>query len=227
MAAVRLRIADVVREQFPDYRALVIYAEGLTNRPSSDLTTDWLRDAAAAGLASLGNQNPSSHPHVAAWRAAYSAFGAKPKKYPCSVEALLKRVVRGEDIPAINTLVDAYNAVSLQHVLPVGGENWDALASDLQLLAAVGDEVCDIATPEDPLRPGEIVWCDARGVTSRRWNWRQSRRTQLTLETTRAYFVLDRLPPMAMAALDAAADDLAARLERLAPGCQIARALLG
>ena len=34
--------------------------------------------------------------HLEAWRAAFRAFGANPKKTPCSVEALWKRVEKNE-----------------------------------------------------------------------------------------------------------------------------------
>jgi DNA/RNA-binding domain of Phe-tRNA-synthetase-like protein len=71
-----------------------------------------------------------------------------------------------------------------------------------------------------------VVWCDDGGVTCRRWNWRQGRRTQLREDTTTALFILDALDPMTDDALDATADDLAARLTRLAPGALIARRLL-
>jgi len=35
-----------------------------------------------------------------------SAFGCKPSRYPCSAEALLKRVARGNELPVINRLVE-------------------------------------------------------------------------------------------------------------------------
>jgi len=61
------------------------------------------------------------------------------------------------------------------------------------------------------------VWCDDAGVTCRRWNWRQARRTQLREDTTAALFILDALDPITDQALHAAADDLAAHLARLGP----------
>ena len=73
--------------------------------------------------------------------------------------------------------------------------------------------------------PGEVVWCDDAGVTCRRWNWRQARRTQLRDDTTAALFILDALGPMTDEALQAAADDLAAHLARLGPGVQVTRRL--
>jgi DNA/RNA-binding domain of Phe-tRNA-synthetase-like protein len=71
--------------------------------------------------------------------------------------------------------------------------------------------------------PGEVVWCDEAGVTCRRWNWRQGRRTQLTDTTSSAIFILDALAPMSDDALDAAADDLAGHLAALGTDVRVAR----
>ncbi|MEX5237583.1 phenylalanine--tRNA ligase beta subunit-related protein [Kocuria arenosa] len=73
---------------------------------------------------------------------------------------------------------------------------------------------------------GEVVWCDEAGVTCRRWNWRQGRRTRLREDTTTALFILDALAPMTDEALHAAAEDLATRLGRLGPDVRTARRLL-
>jgi B3/4 domain-containing protein len=55
------------------------------------------------------------------WRLPYQAFGAKPKRTRPSVEALLRRVEGG--LPRIDRLTDIYNAISVRHLLPVGGED--------------------------------------------------------------------------------------------------------
>jgi DNA/RNA-binding domain of Phe-tRNA-synthetase-like protein len=69
--------------------------------------------------------------------------GAKPSKYPSSVEALAARVLRGEALPRVNRLVDIYNAVSVKHLLPVGGEDADALTGTLRLVVTDGGEPFD------------------------------------------------------------------------------------
>ena len=71
-----------------------------------------------------------------------------------------------------------------------------------------------------------MVWCDDAGVTCRRWNWRQGRRTQLTDDTTAVLFILDALAPMTDEALTAAADDLLAHVTRLGPDVRVTRRLL-
>jgi DNA/RNA-binding domain of Phe-tRNA-synthetase-like protein len=167
-------------------------------------------------------------PHVAAWREAYRAFGAKPKRTRNSLEALLRRAPSG--LPRVNRLTDCYNAVSVLHQIPVGGEDLTRYADPPRLIRATGTELFDttadgIGVIEHP-DPGEVVWCDDAGVTCRRWNWRQARRTQLREDTSTALFILDALDPVTGEALQAAADDLLARLAQLGPGVRSARRLI-
>jgi DNA/RNA-binding domain of Phe-tRNA-synthetase-like protein len=225
-----IRVDPSVAAAFPEYRALVVVARGVVNHPSSDASRRLLAEASERARTALAGRAPSELPEIAAWRAAFSRFGAKPSRFPSSVEALLKRAARGDDPPAINALVDSYNAVSLVHRLPIGGEDVDRVAGDVVLRFAAGDEHFDLAGPDgQPAlpEPGEVVWADAEGVTCRCWNWRQGIRTRLTEATVNAYFLLETLAPAGMPELEAAARELEANLravnaggglERIAPG---------
>lgn len=59
-------------------------------------------------------------PAVLATRAAYKALGKDPARYRGSAEALLRRVISGKGLPAINAVVDVINLVSVESRLPVG-----------------------------------------------------------------------------------------------------------
>jgi DNA/RNA-binding domain of Phe-tRNA-synthetase-like protein len=167
-------------------------------------------------------------PHVAAWRDAYRAFGAKPQRTRHSLEALLRRAASG--LPRVNRLTDIYNAVSVLHQVPVGGEDLSRYSGAPRLLRATGSEpfdtVADGSVVIEHPDAGEVVWCDDAGVTCRRWNWRQARRTQLSESTTTALFILDALDPMTGDALEAAADDLVTRLSGVGLDISIARRLM-
>ena len=180
----------------------MIAASGLVNGPSVSVESP-------VELASL------DHPHLVAWRDAFRAFGAK--RYQCSAEALIRRAAV-EGLPRINRLVDLYNAVSVRWAVPVGGEDIDRVAGPVRLVFARGDEDFDGG---DPPKPGEVVWADEAGVTCRRWNWRQGRRTRLEEGTTRAYFLFDALP--VFEDLDAAMDDLSDRLRLASPAVSLER----
>ena len=218
-------VDDAVHARHPDYVALVLVASGLTNGPS-DAGSDEPLTAAEAHLRASGLSKATEHPHIASWRAAFSAFGAKPSRYPSSAEALMTRVLKGEPLPRINVLVDLYNSVSVRHAVPLGGEDADRLQGPLRLVVATGDEPFDPRGDRvdvEHAAAGEIVWRDDRGVTCRRWNWRQGRRTQLTDESTRAFFVFDRLDGLSVEGLHQAADDLSDLLRNRWPSCDLAR----
>lgn len=91
------------------------------------------------------------------------------------------------------------------------------------LLLAVEGIVPGPGDAASEAEPGEVVRVDDAGVTCRRWNWRQARRTTLTDATTAALLIIDALDPLTDQALAAAADDLAGHLTRLGPQVRVSR----
>jgi DNA/RNA-binding domain of Phe-tRNA-synthetase-like protein len=202
-----------------DFVVTVVRARALSNGPSDDSSRTLLRRAEQSAREALNGADPAAQPHIAAWRDAYRAFGAKAQRTPCSAEALLKRVGGGEGLPAINRLVDLYNAVSVEFLLPVGGEDLAPIAGASRLTIATGAEPFDTLRSGEPVvehpAAGEVVWIDDAGVTCRRWNWRQCVRTRLTQNSTDAFFVLERLEPLPLPVLAQAAETLVSGLRDL------------
>jgi DNA/RNA-binding domain of Phe-tRNA-synthetase-like protein len=221
-------VHDAVFQLRPDYRALLLAVDGIVPGPGDQHSDSLLQQAETVARRALGTEPAEQLPHPAAWREAYRAFGAKPQRTRNSLEALLRRA--GTGLPRVNRLTDLYNAVSVLHQIPLGGEDLTRYAGPPRLLRATGREPFDTAdggvdVVEHP-DPGEVVWCDDTGVTCRRWNWRQARRTQLRESTTCALFILDALAPATDQALHAAADDLAEQVSRLGPDVRIARRVI-
>lgn len=211
---------DAVTELRPDFACLLVIAYGLRNGPSDDRSRAWLADAAEHAV-------PRDHPKIDAWREAYRAFGAKPQRTRPSVDALSRR----KPLPEINLVVDAYNAISVKHALPIGGEDLSRYEGVARLVRATGEEPFDTVDAGEPVvdhpEIGEVVWRDDRGVTCRRWNWRQCVRTRITEETTDALFVLERLEPMELGELAAAGEELIALLRELSPEVRVESRLIG
>jgi len=212
-----------VLELCPDYTALIIVAEGLRPGPSDEATDALLSDAEARARAVLAGRDTGGLAQVAAWRGAYQAFGAKPKRTRPSVEALLRRVEAG--LPRIDRVTDIYNAISVSHLLPVGGEDLTRYRGPARLARAAGDEPFDTVRDGQPVtdhpEPGEVIWRDDEGVTCRCWNWRQCVRTRITDATTSAMFILDGLAEMGPGGLAGAGRDLAGQLAALHPGARL------
>ena len=222
-------IDQAVRELRPDYRCALVLAEGLTPGPSDD-HSDALLAAAQESVAGLGA--PEDLPHMAAWRDAFRAFGAKPQRTRNSAEALLRRASDG--LPRIDRITDAYNAVSVLHRTPLGGENVAAYQGPLQLVRAAGDEpfgtLASGAEVMEHPEPGEVVWRDDAGVTCRRWNWRQGYRTRITEQTSDIVFICDVLdidPGDADTRAAGLATSLVEALESVSPGVRTLTRIVG
>jgi DNA/RNA-binding domain of Phe-tRNA-synthetase-like protein len=127
-------------------------------------------------------------------------------------------------------LTDLYNAVSVQHLVPIGGEDLDCYDGPPRLVVADGTESFETVADGQPVvaHPdiAEVVWRDDTGVTCRRWNWRQCTRTRLTPTTTRALFILDGLGEGAAERVGAAADALEDHLRRGWPFAVVDRRLI-
>ena len=218
-------VAPEVWELRPDYRAMLLAVDGIEPGPSDAVSEALLQAAEESARSALAQTPVEDLPHVAAWREAYRAFGAKPQRTRNSLEALLRRAESG--LPRVNRLTDIYNAISVSHQLPLGGEDLSRYAGPARLARATGNEPFDTTADgaeviEHP-EPGEVVWCDDAGVTCRRWNWRQARRTQLHDGTTSALFIIDVLDPVTDDELAVATDELVGHLRTLGPEVLVAQ----
>ena len=220
-----LTVSDEVRALAPGFTHVAVEAQGLVNGPSTEGTSALLDDAARRLAVRLDGRPVHEDPHMAAWRETYTAFGSKPNRTRNSAEALAKRALTDAGLPRINVLVDIYNAISVAHLIPVGGEDTDHIQGAMNLVRATGDEdFVTVAAGEETVEhpdAGEVVWRDDAGVTCRRWNWRQGPRTRLTEASTSAIFLLESLAPMPVAEVEAAGAELAELLEKFSPGARI------
>jgi DNA/RNA-binding domain of Phe-tRNA-synthetase-like protein len=221
-------IDDAVLALRPDYRALLIVATGVRGGPSDAESDAALARAEQSARARLDGATPESLPQIAAWREAFLGFGVKPRAARSSAEALLRRIDAG--LPRINRLTDLYNAVSVEHLVPVGGEDLDRYAGPPRLVRATGDEPFDTMADGEPTTvladPGEVVWRDDLGVTCRRWNWRQCVRTRLDEITADVLVSVDALAPLPDDALAAAGAALVEGLTAGTPGATAISRLL-
>lgn len=222
------RIAPEVFQLRPDYRALLMIVTNIPAGPSDASSEAFLSSAEASAKAALAQSAVIDIPHVAAWRDTYKAFGAKPKKTMNSLEALLRRVEAG--LPRVNRLTDIYNAISIKHQIPLGGEDLDNYQGAPFLIRAKGDEkfITKSGGEEvtDHPKPGEVVWCDDGGATCRLWNWRQCARTALSDSTNNVLFIMDALDAMDDEKLEAAADELSSELTKLSSDVKVCRRII-
>ena len=206
---------------YPGYVRGVVVARGVTNGEQENAEIlALLREAEEAVRQRSDLEDIAQHPRIASWRAAYAKFGARPSKFHSSIEAMLRRVRKGDALPYINDLVALGNAVSLKYLLPVGGHDVGVAENDLWLKLAQGDELftpfgTDIV--ENP-EPGEVVYLDGQQVLCRRWTWRQAQHTILTPQSTHVAINVDGLPPVTAEETEAICEELAGLVRKFCGG---------
>ena len=184
-------------EIFPDAHIGIIVCNGIDSRVKEENRyAGYLAECQKAAETHIAAPEFIQNPVIKTWREAFYKFKTK-KGARCSIEALLKRVSKGEVLRPIIPLVDIYNGISLKYGVPVGGENIDTIQGDLRLTVAEGGE--DFITygsdKSEPPYEGEVVYKDDAGAVCRCFNWRESVRTMLTEETTNAFMCLECVDP--------------------------------
>jgi DNA/RNA-binding domain of Phe-tRNA-synthetase-like protein len=216
---VEIAVEEAVLDRFPGMRIVGLVASGVDNAdPDGRVAAAWDADWERAGALRTDYANAQSHPNVAAWREALKRVGVSHKDHPSSIEALLRRAMKGGEPVRINPLVDLVNAVSLRWVVPAGG--WDVAAlpgGEVALrLTAAGDTFRSLDADEPlPLPPGEIAYAAGTTVLTRHFVWRQAREALILPHTTDAVLVAEVLAGLGGDLADRVLEDLASRVGSL------------
>jgi DNA/RNA-binding domain of Phe-tRNA-synthetase-like protein len=160
-------------------------------------------------------------PGVSAARDLYKALGIDPTRTRPSNEALLRRVLKGEALYRVNTLVDALNLASLRAQLPFGLYDLAHVRPPVVLrLGHPGEEYEGIR--KGPVHvAGRPVLVDAGGAFGNPTS--DSARTCIRLETTRALVTVYAPAVMTETRLLAVLDESAGLLTRTCGGSVGAR----
>jgi DNA/RNA-binding domain of Phe-tRNA-synthetase-like protein len=128
-----LRVADAVCEAFPELAVAAVVAREFRSGEPWEETERLL--AGLESAAADGGWQPlaETDPLLASWQAAYRAFGTNPRRFRPSVDALCRRLGKSGRLPRISPAVDAYNAVSVTHGVPVGAFDLAAVRGDVAL----------------------------------------------------------------------------------------------
>lgn len=214
------QIHPEIFDQFPGYCWGKVICWDVDNRRGLEEATLLLREVEAWVRQDEILADVVAHPKIAAWRQAFSQFGARPSKYQASIEALVRRARRGDALPPINAMVAVYNALSLRFLLPVGGDDLDLVSGGLHLRAAKGDEPFKPlgADAEEPPEPGEIVYADDAKVLCRRWSWRGGEPSKISPATTNAVLNVHGLAPATLDEVTRATETLATLVRQVCGG---------
>ena len=186
-----------ILEKFPDLNIGLVIVKGIDNQGNNEEIINKIKEKAQEIRANFNIETLSQNQNIDAWRKAYSSFGAKPKKYKCSVENLYRMILEGIELRSINKVVDMYNYISIKYIVPVGGDDTDKVDGNITLKFAQGNEPFIELNSKETKNPqeGEVIYIDDKEVLCRRWNWRECDKSKMTEETKNIALVVEGLPP--------------------------------
>lgn len=140
MSQLTFRIDPEIQKRFPDIKVAALAAKiddaarlsGLVNSLSEQLPAVVERINANDLITQLDD--------IAVWRQVYGAMSVKPSKFHSSIEALLRRVKKGDDISTGLPVVDVYNLISVIHGTPMGAYDLSKLSGNEMVLRLANPE---------------------------------------------------------------------------------------
>lgn len=162
------------------------------------------------------------------YRRIYRGFGVSPQSRMPSAEALLRRFVRGQGLPRINTVVDAYNMTSAELQIPMATYDLDKVSLPIELRFSEAMETFIPIGEEHPhnLEKGELIYADQSRILCRDFNYRDGEYTKTTKNTANAILFVDGAVSTSVDEINHAIDLTASRIIRFAGGKFVRKAIL-
>ncbi len=135
------------------------------------------------------------NPLFRAYRDFFWRIGVDPTKTRPAAEALIRRILRGQTLPRINTLVDAYNLASIDTAVALAAFDAAGLVDELVMREAkAGEEFLGIGM-EKPrvLQGGEAVVADAEKLVAI-YPYRDAEACKITEKTERTLMLVCGVP---------------------------------
>lgn len=216
---IQARIDDAVLAAFPAARLFAVVAKGCAKLPAQECTPSMVPADVTAMVETL-----AEHPAVASWRQIFTAQGLKAAQYRSSLEALLRRLTKGQAVQVGVPAVDLYNAMSVTHSAPMGAYDVAKLGATpivLRYCQPGADSFAPIGgKAEDfPLTDKLIVYAQDSNVLCWAVNHRDSDTSRVEDTSDAVVFFAEGLTADQAAKAEAAINATRTRLQEL--GCDV------
>lgn len=172
----------------------VVVVKNFDNKVSYDYINELFNESLKSSKEKFLNVKIKEEEWIAPYREAFRKLNINPNKFMCSIEALMTRISKGNDIPHINSIVDLGNALSLKYELPLGVHDIDNfIDGDIQIRESDGNDnfIPFGSTEVEHPDVGEIIYASGNEVKTRRWTWRQGERSKVTEESKDFFIPID------------------------------------
>ena len=174
----------------PNINFGILIGKGIRNSETMTEDEDRLRIAERRMRETVQFDQVRDLPNISFYREFMGKVGINPNKFPPSVEAMCKRILKGRDLPVINALVDLCNAVSIEQSISLGAHDLDSIHADLEVRFSKNSDVFLPfgAAEYENVETDELVFTSGNIVQTRKWIWRQSELGKITINSKNIFF---------------------------------------
>ena len=177
----KITISEEFKKIFPDFAGCALTATVKNSEPDENLWKE-IATLSDSYRQVLTDESIKQMPPIHATREAYKKFGKAPSRYRPAAEALLRRIVKGEELYKINTLADLVNLASIYTGYSIGGFDLDKIKGDLVLgIGRAGEPYEGIGRGMLNIENLPVYRDNVGGVGT---PTSDNERTKITLETT-------------------------------------------
>ncbi len=206
----RYSVDPAIFDLHPDVKFGILVGKNIKNSETTVEDEARMRNAEGRMRETFQASQVRELPNVALYRDIMTKAGINPNKFPPSVEAMFKRILKGGQLPVINALVDLCNAVSIEQVISLGAHDLCDIHEDLAVgFSKRGDRFLPFGAEEyEAVEEGELVFTSGNTVQTRKWVWRQSELGKTTTDSNEIFFQLVGFDDGQESTLNKAMDDI-------------------
>jgi DNA/RNA-binding domain of Phe-tRNA-synthetase-like protein len=207
-----------VLAKFPELAVCIGTITGIHNQKENEQLRQLKKAVYGEAKAKYSVEALKDNPTARAYRDFYWKLGIDPTKTRPSGEALLRRVLNGNELPNISTVVDAYNLASMQTVIPISGFDKDRLNPPFYIRFAKNEAFTGIGM-DKPMQLTEkmLILTDEKQVLCV-YPYRDSDHTKITLLTRKAVIIGYGAPRIDQEQLKAAVERTLQYIKRVSSG---------
>ena len=186
-----IKINPALFEKQNDLLIGVVVARGIDNTVENKEIEELLNSVVTQQKQNVLGQSVKELKEFEPYHNAMRNFGISLSRFQMSVEALLKRLSKGEGLPSISPVVDLANVVSLQYHIPIGVHDIDSLVADLEIRCVNNDDVFEGSDDSSGFDKEEVVYSSGNSIRTRRWIWRQMPVGRISKDSKNLVFPVD------------------------------------
>lgn len=197
-----LKLANEVEKEFPNLKVLIMKIENVKIQKDNIELEKFKEEVIKEVLEKYDLKSLKDEATFRAYRNFFWKIGIDPTKIRPAAEALVRRILQGNPIPRVNTLVDAYNLASIKTGIAIAAFDLDKLKGDIVMRFAKENEEFLGIGMKDPIKltGKEIVISDDEKIIAI-YPYRDAENTKITFETSKVLFLICGVPDIAEEAL--------------------------